>query len=109
MATDFNRYFNPLPHMSHQEFEQLVREGRLWSTRARFNQMAALMIMGQPAVGFHYPAREVYYQGYVVTSRPNDEMDAVEILARRGWNEILVWLVQDSTPLGEQPMLLFKN
>lgn len=109
MITDLNAHFNPLPRMTRVDFEVLCKEGRLWSTRARFNQIAALLVMGPPPVGFHYPVGEVYYQGYVITNRHLDLQEAKDIAGRRGWKEEVVWLVQNTLPLGENPMQLFNN
>lgn len=106
---DYNAHFNPLTYMSRADFELLARTKRLWSTRAKFNQIAAQMIMGPAPVGFHYPIGETYYQGYVVTAKPLDLVEATEIAAKRGWSEEVIWLVEDSEPLGDRPEQLFLN
>lgn len=106
---DLNAYFNPLNKMTRADFEFYASQGRLWSTSARFNQLQAMMIMGPPPVGYHYPIGDAYYEGYVVTTRTMDEREAKDIVGRRGWNESLVWMVLDSKPMGHNPMELFKN
>lgn len=109
MVKDYNKHFNPMGYMSREDFETFRKEKRLWSTRARFNQVAAQMIMGPAPVGFHYPIGEVEYQGYVVTTKSLDLEEATEIAGRRGYNEEVVWLVEDTAALGYQPMALFLN
>lgn len=109
MVKNYNARFNSMPDMTTADFRQLVQERRLWETRARFNGMAALLIMGPAPVGYHYPTERTYYMGYIVTTRTLDQEEARDIAARRGFGEEVVWIVEDTKPLGEQPMLLFKN
>ncbi len=109
MVKDYNKIFNPLTAMTWDEFNQLIQEKRLWSTRALFNQHGAKAVMGQPPVGFHYPAQEVYYHGCLITEVPMDLQEATDIAGRRGFGEEVVWLVEDTGPLGDHPNQLFLN
>ncbi len=106
---DLNAYFNPLNRMTREEFEYYTQLGRIWSTRARFNQHQARMVMGEAPVGYYYQIGTVYYEGYIITTRSLDEEEAKAIAGRRGWNEEVCWLVTDGKPLGYDPMQLFKN
>lgn len=107
--TDYNVHFNPLGHMTPEDFAHLTELKRLWMTRARFSGWAAEAVMGQAPTGFHYPKEPTEYRGYLVTSQPLDLQEATKIAGARGYNEEVVWIVESTAPLGYQPMQLFAN
>ncbi len=109
MVKDFNKQFNALKDMTSEEFWTLVKQRRLWTTRALMNQLTARIAMGPAPTGYHYPAGSQYYQGYIVTSTSLDLEEAKKLARLRGFQEEVVWLVEDSLPLGDHPMRIFKN
>ncbi len=106
---DLNQHFNPIPHMDRATFAILVGTQRLWMTRACFTGPVAEIVMGPAPAGFHYPMARTYYRGYLITENSKDLEEAKKVAVSRGMNESVVWIVEDSSPLGEPPTNFILN
>lgn len=104
-----NKTFDQLASMTAEDFEILSQEKRLWSTRALFTGRQAMLVMGPPPVGWHYSTDKIYYHGHIITEKGLDLEEAKRIAGERGFNEEVVWLIEGTAPMGDQPMQLFQN
>lgn len=99
--TEANKKFDALEYFDKQIQNILLAEGRVFTTKARFNEFEAVKAKGEAPEGYPYKTEETSYCGTLITNKTNDWDEAKEIAIKRGWNETVDGVLCDIIPWDE--------
>lgn len=96
-----NKKFDAIEQFKPDMQNVLLAEGRVFITKARFNEFEAVKAKGEAPEGCPYNTEETSYSGTLITLAPNNWDEAERIAEKRGWNETVEGILQDIIPWNE--------